>query len=134
MEAHSAHHPTPFSLSAIRLMAVRVSRAFAVPPARLFAAWLDSQTRERFLPIVCGPGAQIRYVEIDRPHRLAFDLQRAGRSGLPDRVTFELAPLEGGALLVLIHELSNSGTPDTASVKAAWNKALGVLEATLAAA
>lgn len=124
-------HQTPFTPAAIRAVTVRVSREFGVSPDPLFAAWLDRDIRERFLPIACGRGAQLHCVEIDPPHRLTFDLQPGGHAHLHDHVTVELAPLERGTLLVLIHETGIQRAPDRADLKAAWNASLVVLEANL---
>ena len=124
-------YPMPFALSAVRAVTVRVSREFGVSPERLFAAWLDPRIRERFLPIACGSGAQVCYAEIDRPHRLTFEVRLGGDARPHDHVTVELAPLERGALLVLIHETGVHRAPDRAGLKAAWTASLVVLEAVL---
>jgi uncharacterized protein YndB with AHSA1/START domain len=124
-------YQTVSALAAVRLVTVRVSREFGVPPERLFAAWLDPRIRERFLPIACGNGAQVCYVEIDRPHRLTFEVHLGGHASSHDYVTVELAPLERGALLVLIHETGVHRAPDRAGLEAAWNASLVVLEGNL---
>jgi uncharacterized protein YndB with AHSA1/START domain len=126
-----AVYPMPFALSAVRAVTVRVSREFGVSPERLFAAWLDPRMRDRFLPIACGSGAKICYGEIDRPQRLTFEVHLGGHARPHDHVTVELAPLERGALLVLIHETGVHRAPDRAGLKAAWNASLATLEANL---
>jgi uncharacterized protein YndB with AHSA1/START domain len=128
MDVDTAHQSS-LALALIRAVTVRVSREFAVPSERLFTAWADPAARECFLPIVCGSGAEVLCVEIEPPHRLTFDVHAEG--GLFDRVTVELAPLERGTLLVLIHETGIHRAPDRASLEAAWNASLVVLEACL---
>lgn len=111
------------------LVSVRLSREFGASTDRLFAAWADPAARARFVPIACGTRAEVSCVEVDRPHRLAFDVQDEGASC--DRVTVELAPLECGTLLVLIHETGMHRAATRSSLAAAWNASLVVLDACL---
>lgn len=119
-----------FALWAVRAVTVRVSREFDVAPEQLFDAWLDPRIRDRFLPIACGSGVHVCFGERDRPRCLTFE---AHLDGQIDHVTVELAPLEHGALLVLIHETGVHRAPDRAGLKAAWNTSLAVLEDNLEA-
>ena len=108
---------------------VEISRHFDVPPETLFDAWLDPAGVRHWLfatpdgvmerveiePRVGGRfrieerrGADLaehhgEYVEIDRPRRLAFDFWTSF-SKERTRVTIEIAPAEGGALLTLTHD------------------------------
>lgn len=109
---------------------LRVSRAFHVPPERVFAAWLDpgmlrrwmwTQTPEQVRSVAVdarvGGGFTIlerrdgldvtvvgRYVELDPPRRLVVDIAVPHLSTAWDRVTVELAPAALGCELGLTHE------------------------------
>jgi uncharacterized protein YndB with AHSA1/START domain len=109
---------------------VRVTRRFSASPERVFDAWLDAAFMRRWLFATPG-GVMIRaeadprvggrfvfvetrdgvdvehvgeYLEIDRPHRLAFSFAVPAFSAEATRVTLEITPLSGGCELVLTHQ------------------------------
>ena len=108
---------------------VIVERRIAASPAAVFDAWLDPDclglwlfrtptgTLERVeVDARVGGGFRVderredgvaehygEYVQLDRAHRLAFDFWTSF-SAERTRVTIDLAPAEGGALLTLSHD------------------------------
>jgi uncharacterized protein YndB with AHSA1/START domain len=108
---------------------VTVTRDYAATPERVFDAWLDKEAIGRFLfrtpdgelskvEIDARVGGTFQvdeqrgemlaqhfgeYVEIDRPHRLAFKF-RADPGAEWTLVTIEIEPSESGSRLTLTHE------------------------------
>lgn len=129
---------------------VRVSRQFALSPARVFDAWFqpacfasfllaaeavpvvrgqfDPRAGGQFLVAACRNDAIVElrgeYLEIERPERLVFSLTAPGQERASDCVTVELAALGGGCLLVLLHEMDLQRSADRARVQLAWDAAL----------
>ncbi len=108
---------------------VRVTRRFTAPPERIFDAWLDGENLARwmraprdelvrvvlearvggaFVLVVRRNGEEIEhmgeYLEIDRPHRLAFSWSVPRYSPAKTRVDLELSPIDSGTELTLTHE------------------------------
>jgi uncharacterized protein YndB with AHSA1/START domain len=109
---------------------VRVSRRFNASPEHVFDAWLDPKTASQFL--FTRPGQTVvraeidariggsflfvarrdgqdidhvgKYLEIDRPRRLAFTLRVPAIWSDDNRVVIEIVPLEKGCDLTLTHE------------------------------
>ena len=108
-----------------------VSRRFDVSPERVFDAWLDPARAAKFL--FATPTGEIvkveidarvggsflivdrrpeigeaehfgRYVEIDRPRRLAFDFALSKDMKDATRVTIDIKPVGDGCELTLTHE------------------------------
>ena len=110
-------------------VSVKLERRLAAPPEAVFDAWLNPESLGQWLfrtpagtlqRVDVDPriGGRFRvdekrdgeiaehhgeYVELDRPHRLAFDFWTSF-SAERTRVTIEIAPAAGGALLKLTHE------------------------------
>ena len=108
---------------------VSVSRRFAATPEQLFDAWLDPEGLGQWLfrtptgalarvEVEPRVGGRFRvderrdgelaehhgeYVELDRPHRLAFDFWTSF-SAERTRVTIDIEATEEGALLTLTHD------------------------------
>jgi uncharacterized protein YndB with AHSA1/START domain len=109
---------------------IRVTHRYAVPPARVFDAWLDPAVARRWL--FATASRPMAHVEIDArvggafcfvdrrddeiarhtgeyvaivPHRsLVFKLSLENRPHVVTRVTVAIAPLKTGCELTLIHE------------------------------
>jgi uncharacterized protein YndB with AHSA1/START domain len=141
---------------------VVVKSSFATSAERVFDAWLDPDMirnwmfnptlrREDVLRIVIDPrvggsfsflvrrdGQEIEYIgkylEIDRPRRLAFTWAIAPGSpepGVASRVQVEIVPRGKRCDLTLVQEMPAHWAEYAASAKEAWTKELGVLATTL---
>lgn len=140
----------------------RVSRHFTAPAERVFDAWLTCSMIERWMfgpavrdeeivrlsidPRVGGAfsflvdrgGQEIdhigKYLEIDRPRRLAFTWAVAGEK-TGSRVVIEIASsgLANGCELTLTHELHPDWTSFVGRAEEAWAKMLDALAAALGA-
>lgn len=127
-----------------------IERSFYVPPERVYDAWLDPATAERFL--FATPGGEMLRVEIDarvggkytiveqrgtepaahygtylelnRPRRIVFTLsideQAAG-----DRVSLDISPADAGCVAVLRHQLAPQWSSSAGKVEDGWR---GILE------
>jgi uncharacterized protein YndB with AHSA1/START domain len=108
---------------------VEVSRRIAATPEQVYDAWLDPTSLGRWLfatpegkmehcEVDARVGGSFRlderrgselaehwgtYVELDRPHRLAFDFGTSFEA-TPTRVTVTIAPDGDGSLVTLRHE------------------------------
>lgn len=135
---------------------VTVSRHFAHPPTRVFDAWLDAAGVGQWLfatpdgvmerveldPRVGGTfviaerrGQQLAehygtYVEIDRPHRLAF-LFAASLDGPSTRVTIEIVEEAGGCRLTLTHEMDPQWIDYRDRTRDGWERIATSLDAHL---
>jgi uncharacterized protein YndB with AHSA1/START domain len=133
----------------------RVTRRIDAAPERVFDAWLDpGQVRRWFAP---GLGEMVRievdarvggsfsfmqrrdgedvdhvgeYLEIDRPRRLVFTWQ-VPPSKDQSRVIIEIAPLESGCELALIHELHPDWADFVGRAEAAWAKMVDAMAGAL---
>lgn len=138
---------------------VRVTRSFNALPGRVFDAWLDPETIERwmfgpavreeeiarmtldarvggsFSFVVRRQGEEIdhvgKYLEIDRPHRLVFTWGVPKYSPDMARVILDIAPLDHGSELTLTHELHPKWAEYATRTEAGWKKMLDVLAGTL---
>ncbi|HWI51039.1 MAG TPA: SRPBCC domain-containing protein [Symbiobacteriaceae bacterium] len=134
----------------------RVTRRFAVTPERLFDAWLDPTVagvwilapggelvRTTVDPRVGGAfsfvvrrGDQVidhtgDYQEIARPGRLVFTWSVPPEPRDASRVIIDIAPAEGGADLVLAHELHPDWAEFKPQAEAAWSKMLAAMAGAL---
>ena len=140
--------------------AATVTRTFAAPPERVFDAWLNPGLIGRWIfgggalaraeidPRVGGafslvahgdgPGEEIvhagRYLEIDRPRRLAFTWAIPADSPAVDRVVVDIVPQGTGCKLTLTHELHPDWVEYADRTAAAWTRMLAALEPALDAA
>jgi uncharacterized protein YndB with AHSA1/START domain len=109
---------------------VRVTRRFSASPQRVFEAWLDSETADKWLfatptgeMVCCQIDARVsgwfyiverrngenvehigEYLELVRPRRLVFTLLAEKYSLDFDRVTVDVHPIGTGCELRLTHE------------------------------
>lgn len=135
----------------------RAVRRFAVPPARVFDAWLDPALVGRWMfaaggdeivhirldPRVGGAFSfKVRrgeqevdhvgeYREIERPRRLAFTWGVVGDDA-SDGVTVDIVPLEDGCEVTVSHRMHPSWTEFAPKAAEAWATMLGALDAALA--
>lgn len=135
----------------------RVTHRFTVPAGRVYDAFLDVSMARRFLyasptgkivraeldPRVGGTyviidrrdGADVEhtgtFLELDRPRRIVFTMFVPGYSTSPDRVTVEIAPIDGGCELTLTHEMLPEYAPFVDATVRAYADHLRMLEAIL---
>jgi uncharacterized protein YndB with AHSA1/START domain len=136
---------------------VRVSRQYSQSAERVFDAWLDPAIAAKFLfatptgqmvrteidPHVGGAFCFVdrregddvahygKYLEIDRPRRLVFDITVSPMPDLTTLVTVEIVPLGSGCELTLTHE---GVLPDYAPrVQHGWTTVLDGLASALQA-
>jgi uncharacterized protein YndB with AHSA1/START domain len=146
----------PSRSTAGRAAAIRVRRRFALPPERVFDAWLEPGIAGKWLFATASRpmtyvridarvpgsfhfaerrnGARVQhsgeYVEIVPPRRLVFTLALADRPQVVTRVTVEIAPRKAGCDLALTHE--NVPADRAEHTEARWTGILYGLGATLA--
>jgi uncharacterized protein YndB with AHSA1/START domain len=138
---------------------VRVTRRYTAPPERVFDAWLnpemigkwmfgpalrdeeivrlslDARVGGSFSFVVRRQGEEIdhigEYLEIDRPRRLVFTWGIRMETTDSSRVTIDIAPLEKGCELTLVHELHPDWADYADRTEAGWTKMLEALATTL---
>ena len=136
---------------------VTVRRRFQAPAERVFDAWLDpaaigqwmfgpnlrdeeivgltvdARVGGRFSFVVRRGGQEIdhvgKYLEIDRPRRLAFTWGITGISVDETDVTVEIVPLDEGCELMLTHR--NVWSDYAERTQAGWTTMVGALAALL---
>lgn len=137
-------------------VSARVDYTFSAPPEAVFDAWVTGDKVRKWF----GPGlgemtriaidAQVggafsfvqrrgfddvehvgRYVEFDRPQRLAFTWAVKGTQH-NSRVTIDIAPSAGGARLQLTHELHPHWENYRERTEASWTKMLDAMAAAIA--
>lgn len=134
---------------------VRVTRRFSASPERVFDAWLDAEIMQKwmfgpavrdeeivrlaidarvdgkFSFLVRRQGVEFdhvgRYLEIDRPRRLAFTWGIAGESVDESRVVIEIVPEGGGCELTLTHAMDPKWAEYAERTTAGWSKMLDML-------
>ncbi len=140
---------------------VRVVRRFDAAPERVFDAWLDPATAGRWL--FATPAGRMQrveidarvggryaiverraegdaghfgeYLEIDRPRRLVFTLGMADGGAQPaDRITVEIAPVDGGCELTLTHAMAPEYAEYAGRAESGWGDVLAALARQLAGA
>ena len=108
---------------------IRVTQRFSAPADRVFDAWIDPALAGEWLfatawrplarvEIDARAGGSFRfeeridgegvvhtgqYIEIDRPRRLAIALAEGKRGRVSTRVSVEIAALDAGCVLTLVH-------------------------------
>jgi uncharacterized protein YndB with AHSA1/START domain len=134
---------------------VRVIHRFRTSPERVFDAWLDPEKAGKWL-FATASGQMVRveidariggsfvfvdrrdgediehvgkYLEIDRPRRLAFTFSVPKYSKESTRVTIDIVQLEVGCELTLLHE--NVLQDYSSRTEAGWTNILDRLEVTL---
>ncbi len=132
-------------------ISVRVVRRFRASPERVYDAWLDPRRAAAFLFATDGGtmvaaetdprvGGRFRfvdrrdgedvehhgtYLELDRPRRLVFTFH-VGQvdAGELSRVTIDIAPLDAGCELTLVHEMDARWADYAARTEAGWTSIL----------
>ena len=123
---------------------IRITQRFSAPANRVFNAWVDSSIAGHWLfATALRPMSSIsidarvdgsfrfagrrrgrpvveagKYVEIDRPRRLAFTLSGGGRRRGGTSVSVEIVPCKSGCELRLVHEGVLPG--DAARTEGRW--------------
>jgi uncharacterized protein YndB with AHSA1/START domain len=136
---------------------VSVTRAFPVPPERLFDAWLDVPSLGAWLfatpegetvrvearPEVGGTFEIVErregedvlhtgtYEEIERPARLVFTLQVPKYSDRVERVTVAIAAADAGSELTLTQTLAPDAAGMAEQIAQGWSAILDALAAQL---
>ena len=139
---------------------VRVTRRFESPAERVFDAWLDPamlgrfmfgpQLRDeeivrltidarvggRFSFVVRRQGQEIdhvgRYLELDRPKRLAFTWAVAPNPEEGSRVTIAIRAVPGGCELELVHRMDPKFAEYAERTRQGWTAIVGAIERALA--
>jgi len=128
-----------------------LTRDFAAPPEAVFDAWLDPALARQFLfatpdgeIATCEIDAKVggrffivdrrgdelaehhgRYLEIDRPHRLAFLFRGPGTSEDEwTHVSLAIAPTSDGCTLTLTHEIGPKWAEWKDQVRHGWTMIL----------
>ena len=135
--------------------AIRVTRRYGVPSARVFDAWLDPEVAGRWLfATAARPMTHVEidgrvagkfcfvdqrrgeitehtgeYIEIVPHRRLVFTLSMEKHPHMITRVTVELAPLKKGCELTLTHE--NVPQDHASHLEGRWTGILYGLDVTL---
>jgi uncharacterized protein YndB with AHSA1/START domain len=140
-------------------ISVKVTHRFVASAERVFDAWLDpvrlgqwmfgralrdedivrltlaARVGGRFSFVVRRQGQELdhvgRYLEIDRPSRLVFTWTIAPESDDASQVVIHIAPVDGGCVLTLTHELHPDWAEYADRTRDAWAKVLGVLDTQL---
>ncbi len=125
---------------------VHVSRRFQATPERVFDAWLDPASAGKWLfatptgRMICvkidacvgghyliverRDGEDVEhtgeYVEIERPHRLAFTFSVKKYSNETDRVTLDITPQVNGCELTLTHTMSLASAEFARRTEQGW--------------
>ncbi|MGZ9108971.1 MAG: SRPBCC family protein [Micavibrio sp.] len=134
---------------------VRVTRQFLATPLQVFDAWLNPHTAGRWL-FATPTGKMVRveidpreggefefveerdgaeaahyghYVEINRPHRLAFTFAVEKNGANSTQITIDIEPNDLGCELTLINE--NVPADDAARTAEDWGKILDGLAASI---
>lgn len=134
---------------------VVASRSFSVPPARVFAAWLDPTVARKFL-FATASGEMVRaeidartggqfcfvdrrageefehigtYLEIDQPRRLVFTFAVPKFSAEETKVAIDIVAADSGCLLTLTH--SGVDADYANGTEAGWTIILDMLAAAL---
>jgi two-component system cell cycle response regulator DivK len=136
---------------------VRVERAFAATPERVFDAWLDPETAGEWLfrtadgelmrceidPIVGGRYEMVErrgeeevlhtglYEAIERPERLAFTLAVPLYAEGEERVDIAIAPGEDGCTLTLTQTRADDAPAGVEQIARGWSQLLDALAARL---
>lgn len=96
---------------------------------------VDARVGERFSFLVRRQGTEIdhvgRYIELDRPRRLAFTWAAAADTESPSRVTIEIISQAVGCELILTHEMQPQWADYVGRVREEWTKELEALSTTL---
>ena len=140
-------------MTAVEPLKVRVTHRFDAAAERVFDAWLDQRMLSRWMfgpgvrdeeivhlelePCVGGSfsflvlrqGQEIdhvgEYLEIERPHRLAFTWGIRGMGS--SRVQIEIVPQAGACTLTLTHELDPQWAAHASRTQAGWTHMLDAL-------
>ena len=134
----------------------RVTHRFNAPAERVFDAWLateligkwmfgpnvrdeeimrlniDARVGGTYSFVVRRQGKEFdhlgKYLEMNRPHRLAFTWGVAQDGGDTSRVFIDIVPQESGCELSLAHEMAAEWSEFIPRSEAAWTKMLTALE------
>ncbi|HEX8574059.1 MAG TPA: SRPBCC family protein [Allosphingosinicella sp.] len=104
---------------------------FATPDGERLRAAIDARVGGRFEIVERRGGEDVLhtgvYEAVERPRRLVFSLQLPLYSPNSERVSVEIAPLDGGCELTLVQTVAPDAPASPEQIERGWSTILGAL-------